>query len=214
MQDAQREPPGNCGEVIGEHDRRRDPRRDDDHELRPEASDEPRHDEAGKQDAERRHRRVVADHLRRDAFPLHEQRQQREHQSEREAEHDDRGDRRGKIDEALTKHATELLISTPPVIASADKQDRIRHRDRDREGADPEGIDCSTRERRSDNAADPPHHRECRRACDEIGAFEIIAHDGERHRVDREIGRAEDQHHRPDQPARRRRSRATRRGSS
>jgi hypothetical protein len=61
-------------------------------------------EEQRQRDAERLHRGIVADHIRADAARLHDQRQQREHQSQREAENRDGGDGRNEIDETLAVH--------------------------------------------------------------------------------------------------------------
>jgi len=63
--------------------------------------------EVGMPDAERLHRRVVADHFRRHAVLLHDQGEEREHQAEREAEDGDRGDGGDEVDQALPIHARQ-----------------------------------------------------------------------------------------------------------
>ncbi len=105
MEATKREPPpedrregvcdddGGCGDAGGDY-----------HRLGAEAADQGRNGEHGNDDAERLHGGVVADDVSAGAARLHDQRQEREHQTEGETEDGDGGDGGDKIDDALPIH--------------------------------------------------------------------------------------------------------------
>ncbi len=105
MQQAQEEPGRKRRQQrIGEDDAGSRQCRDDGGAMRTIGLDEFRCDEAAEENPQGLHGVVVADHLGRHAVALHDEREQREHQPEREAEYADRSDGGEQIDPALPIH--------------------------------------------------------------------------------------------------------------
>src|SRR5205085_788553 len=80
--------------------------------------------------------------------------------------------------------------------SEAEKKDDIECSQRERDGIEAKGVESRPGDRRTDDAADPPHRRESSASGDEIGALEALAENGERDGVDGEGAGAENENER------------------